>query len=42
VNDSSERRVGRRLDEAALLGEPLVQRLAPEETHFYPCGSISP
>ena len=34
----------RRLDEAALLRQPLVQRLrAAEQTHvYYPCGSIKP
>src|SRR5438034_1889712 len=40
-NGSREERSSFRLDETALLGKPLVQRLAPEQTHlfFYPCGS---
>ena len=36
-----EERARGRLDEAALLGKPLVQRLAPEQSH-YPDGSIRP
>ncbi len=38
-NDSGEERHGGSLHETALLGKPLVQRLAPEESH-YPAGSI--
>ena len=40
-NCPGEQRRGRSFNETALLGEPLVQRLAPEDPH-YPDGSINP
>ena len=40
-NHPCEERDGGALHETALLGEPHVQRLAPEQPH-YPEGSITP